>query len=69
MPLITLTTYGLGGYDPDAPNGNVVEVQEIEMAVPPKSVAEVIADALSDLPHNATVADLVSVLRVALGEQ
>lgn len=69
MPLITVTTYGLGGYDPEAPNDNVIEVREIEMAVPPKSAAEVIADALSDLPHNATVADLVSALRVALGEQ
>lgn len=67
--MATITTYGPGGYDPEAPNSNVVEVREIEMAVAPKNAAEVIAEALSDLPHNASVADLVSALRVALGEQ
>lgn len=67
--MATITTYGPGGYDPEAPNSNVVEVREIEMAVAPKNAAEVIAEALSDLPHNASVADLVSALRAALGEQ
>jgi|GEM_PF-2945854 len=67
--MTTLTTYGPGGYDPAKPNGNVVEVREIEMAVAPKGADEAIADALSDLPHNATVADLVSALRTALGAQ
>lgn len=67
--MATITTYGPGGYDPEAPNSNVVEVRKIEMAVAPKNAAEVIAEALSHLPHNASVADLVSALRVALGEQ
>jgi hypothetical protein len=65
----TLTTYGPGGFDPTHPDDNVVDVREVKVAAEPKSIAELIADALSDLSHNATVADLVSALRTALGEQ
>lgn len=31
MRYVNHVTYGLGGYDPDAPNGNVVEAWEIEI--------------------------------------
>lgn len=32
--ITTVTTYGLGGFDPKAPNGNVVDVREVEVDVP-----------------------------------
>jgi hypothetical protein len=61
MSIVTLTTYGLGGYDPDAPNGNVVEVREVEVQDTPPSVVEV----LDALPTHATVADVIAALRQA----
>lgn len=32
---ITVTTYGPGGYDPDAKDGNVVAVEEVEVEEAP----------------------------------
>lgn len=72
MPKVTLTTYGQGGYDPDLPNDNVVAVSEFDQEAIPSTPDEKLAgirSALDGLPHNATVVDLVSALRVALGEQ
>jgi hypothetical protein len=59
--MITLTTYGIGGYDPSKPNSNVVEVREVEVQDTPPSVVEV----LDALPTHATVADVIAALRQA----
>jgi hypothetical protein len=59
--MITLTTYGIGGYDPSKPNNNVIEVREVEVQDTPPSVVEV----LDALPTSATVADVVAALRQA----
>ena len=67
MPTITVTTYGEGGYDPDAPNGNVVETREIE-AVKAVTVEQKIASALDAIDTNkASVADVVAALKSAFG--
>jgi hypothetical protein len=59
--MTTLTTYGIGGYDPSKPNNNVVDVREVEVQDTPPSVVEV----LDALPTSATVADVVAALRQA----
>jgi hypothetical protein len=59
--MITLTTYGIGGYDPSKPDNNVIDVREVEVQDTPPSVVEV----LNALPTSATVADLIAALRQA----
>ena len=59
--MTTLTTYGIGGYDPSKPNNNVVDVREVEVQDTPPSVVEV----LDALPMSATVADVIAALRQA----
>ena len=59
--MTTLTTYGPGGYDPTHPDGNVVDVREVEVQDTPPSVIEV----LDALPTSATVADVIAALRQA----
>lgn len=59
--MITLTTYGIGGYDPSKPNNNVIEVREVEVQDTPPSVVEL----LDALPTSATVADVIAALRQA----
>jgi hypothetical protein len=34
MPTQTITTYGVGGYDPTKPNNNIVEQYEVEVPDP-----------------------------------
>jgi hypothetical protein len=34
MPIQTITTYGLGGYDPTKPNNNIIEQYEVEVPDP-----------------------------------
>ncbi|HSG62329.1 MAG TPA: hypothetical protein VLA24_12950 [Pseudomonadales bacterium] len=34
MQIQTITTYGLGGYDPTKPNNNIVEQYEVEIPDP-----------------------------------
>jgi hypothetical protein len=31
MPIQTITTYGIGGYDPTKPNNNIIEQYEVEV--------------------------------------
>ena len=59
--IITQVTYGEGGYDPDAPDHNVVSVDEIEVPDPTPQVDD-IAQALAALPP-----DTLAALRAALG--
>jgi hypothetical protein len=34
MAIQTITTYGLGGYDPTKPNNNIIEQYEVEVPDP-----------------------------------
>lgn len=52
----TVTTYGPGGFDPDAPDGNVVNVEEVE-----------VEEALPT-PEEQRIADLEDALAVVTAE-
>ena len=66
--MTTLTTYGPGGYDPDAPDGNVVAVQTFD-APPeaPPTADQRLSAALEGLSDDASAADILAALRSALG--
>jgi hypothetical protein len=42
MPIQTITTYGLGGYDPTKPNNNIVDYYEVEVADPEPTETELL---------------------------
>lgn len=67
MPATTLTTYGKGGYDPDADDHNIVEVREVEIDPSVVTAEEKIVAALAVLDSRATVTDVVAALKSALG--
>jgi hypothetical protein len=69
------TTYGLGGYDPSLPNGNIVEEYEIDAPDMPSTADERLdaarqaLDAATNLTGPvlaADVADVLTDLRTAL---
>lgn len=35
MEIITVTVYGVGGYNPDLPNDNILDSYEIEVPIQP----------------------------------
>lgn len=63
-----VTTYGLGGYDPDAPDGNVVDEREVEVPdLPPSAEDRIVAlesrlDAVAALAEkaNATATEVAA---------
>lgn len=56
MTTTTVTTYGPGGYDPDAEDGNVVAVEEVEVEEAPPT------------PEQQRIADLEDALAVVTAE-
>jgi hypothetical protein len=42
MPIQTITTYGLGGYDPTKPNNNIIEQYEVEVPDPEPTESELL---------------------------
>jgi hypothetical protein len=38
----TITTYGLGGYDPTKPNNNIIEQYEVEVPDPEPTESELL---------------------------
>jgi hypothetical protein len=63
----TLTTYGPGGYDPNAPDGNVVSVRAIDTPDVPLTADQRLSAALEGLSDDASAADILAALRSALG--
>jgi hypothetical protein len=59
-------TYGQGGYDPDAPDDNIVSVVEVEVPDPEPDVLPVGADAIVASIAEMTPAQKAD-LRAALG--
>ena len=52
MPTQTITTYGIGGYDPTKPNNNIIEQYEVEVPDPEPTENELLQaqiDALLEL--------------------
>ena len=41
--MTTLTTYGLGGYDPAKPNGNVIAVEHFDAPADPTTIEDKVA--------------------------
>lgn len=68
--MATTTFYGLGGYDPEKPNNNIIRVEETPDTDTPAPTAEdkleALRSALNNLGGTATVAGLVKALRSAL---
>jgi hypothetical protein len=62
--MATVTVYGLGGYDPSMPNGNIVEQYDDGQPEPldPSPDVQALAEALSALP-----AATLDALKQALG--
>lgn len=42
MPKQTITTYGIGGYDPSKPNNNIIEQYEVEVPDPEPTETELL---------------------------
>jgi hypothetical protein len=42
MPIQTITTYGIGGYDPTKPNNNIIEQYEVEVPDPEPTESELL---------------------------
>ena len=42
MPIQTITTYGIGGYDPTKPNNNIIEQYEVEVPDPEPTETELL---------------------------
>lgn len=59
MPIITVTTYGPGGYDPDAGDSNIADQREIEVPELRSSVEDRLADV-----EAAVLGDSAALLRV-----
>lgn len=60
MADVTVTTYGRGGFDPDAPDGNIAEQRQVEVSDGPPSAADRIAALESRLDAVAALAEKAS---------